>query len=73
MILVLYVICETIKEFWKSVIGLINVNFNNNRCRYVENDVILGCLNKDLNMKREIFFYLKCDMDSLKKKILYES
>ena len=45
--------CETIKEFWKCVIDLINVNINNNRYRYVENDVILGCLDKNLNLKEK--------------------
>ena len=70
--------CETIVEFCKCVIGLINVNINNesliiftfirpmthlyltfisiiinDRYKYVENDVILGCLNENLNMKEK--------------------
>ena len=45
--------CETIKEFWKFVIELINVNINNNRYKYVENDVMLGCLNANLSMNEK--------------------
>ena len=45
--------CETIKEFWKCVIDLINVNINNNIYKYVENDVMLGCLNDHLSMNEE--------------------
>ena len=45
--------CETIKEFWKCAIDLINVNINNNRYKYVENDVMLGCLNENLNMNEK--------------------
>ena len=32
--------CETIKQFWKCVIDLIKVNINNNRYKYVENEVM---------------------------------
>ena len=45
--------CETIKEFWKCVIDLINVNINNNRYKYVKNDAMLGCLNENSNMNME--------------------
>ena len=44
--LMLFVLCdcETIKEFWKFVIILIDVNSNNDRYRYVGNKVLLGFL-----------------------------
>ena len=43
--------CETIIEFWKCVIDLINVNINNTIYKYVENDVMIRCLNKNFNIK----------------------
>ena len=45
--------CGTNKEFWKCVIDLINVNINNNIYKYVENDVMLGCLNENLSMNEK--------------------
>ena len=45
--------CKTIKEFWKCVIDFINVNNNNNRYKYVENDIMLGCLNENLNLNEK--------------------
>ena len=45
--------CETIKEFWKFVIDLNNVNNNNNRYKYVENDVMSGCLNANVGMNEK--------------------
>ena len=52
--------CETIKEFWKFVIDLINVNINNNWYKYVEKDVMLGCLNANLeaDTRSNIFLHL---------------
>ena len=51
--------CETIKEFWKFVIDLINVNINNNIYKYVENDVMLNVMlnaNLSMNEKQVVFF-----------------
>ena len=45
--------CETIKEFWQCVIDLINVNINNNRYKYAENNVMLGCLNENFSMNEK--------------------
>ena len=45
--------CETNKDILKFVIDLINVNIINNRYKYVENDVILGCLNANLSMNEK--------------------
>ena len=52
--------CETIKGFWKCVIDLIKVNINSNRYKYVENDVMLRCLNENLSMHEEqiVNFYI---------------
>ena len=51
---------ETNKDIWKFVIDLINVNINNNRYKYVQNDVILGCLNANLsiNEKQIVNFFI---------------
>ena len=46
-------VCETIKEFWKFVIDLINVNINNNRYTYVEHYVMLEFLNANLGMNEK--------------------
>ena len=45
--------CETIKEFWKFVIDLINVNINNYRYKYFENDG-----NLSINEKQIVNFFI---------------
>ena len=44
---------ETIDEFGKCIVDLINVNNNNIKYKCVENDVILRCPSENLNMKEK--------------------
>ena len=59
--------CETIKEFWKFVIDLINVNINNYRYTYFENDG-----NLSMNEKQIVILFFKCYVDCIEKKMLYK-